>query len=156
MKNIFLPLCLLVLLAVPCFSETVLRDSVKAPDGRVIVFDYVMNAIEADSIWPLPTVGLMKENLGESADWYILTYSGGNIALMRDTKTKNENYQLVTSSVGRVPYDLFYLISLRLIELHAKRGESIIISDSKSSLNKMAKKLRTMRRNKELAKFFIN
>jgi hypothetical protein len=67
MKNIFLPLCLLVLLAVPCFSETVLRDSVKAPDGRVIVFDYVMNAIEADSI-AMPTVDSERKS-GES-DWY--------------------------------------------------------------------------------------
>lgn len=136
-----------------CQGQVSYQDSIILPSGEKSYFTYIKDALVRGD-WPIICIDMMHDEFG-IADWYMVTYSGGNIALMRELRPGYASFELIAGSTGKVPYDLYYLYSLKLIKNNVKPGQKIIVSDSKEALDQMAKKLHTKRRTKELAIFQV-
>ncbi len=154
-KNLFFLIAMMVLGSCLSYSQPqpTYQDSIILPNGEKSYFNILKDAL-VETDWPILTISMMQQEFGP-ADWYMVTYSGGNIALMRELKPGYASFELVASSTEQVPYELYYLYSLRMIKVNVKPGQKIIVSDDKEALDKMAKKLKTIRRSKELAMFLI-
>jgi len=120
--------------------------------SEAVGFAYTCDTLAHDEWLARITTG-MQERLG-AADWYMVAYSGGNIALIHKAGQVYESYDLMASTVGQVNYDDFYLISLKMIEKLVPPKKSIIISDSEETLAKIAKHLAILQGDKELIKFY--
>lgn len=153
-KLILLTISLLLTANLATFSQSsnVFTDSTQISTGQQIYFSYTQESLK-NGEWLITVVTDMKNKIGV-ADWYMITYTGGNISLIRQIGDNYESYNLQTNGVDSLSYRYFYLISLRMIEGLVQSNQSIIVSDSIEALNDMAPKLKTIRRINELAKFY--
>ena len=163
MKKSYLFVAMIFFIVNTLFAEQptkIYHDSSLVIDGKTTNFSYLRDTVR-EKDWFFTTISDMRTKMG-AADWYMITYSGGNISLIHQVGQGYESYDLVTASVKEIDYKNYFLISLKLIELKVKSGQSIIIADSQEALKKIiihesskktSPRLETIRLTEELAKF---
>jgi hypothetical protein len=113
--------------------------------GKKISFGYIKTAL-APKDWLTWVAEDMQSKAG-NADWYMCTYSGGNIALTHRLGENYESFELSAPEVrSRVPYKDYYTVSLGMINAIVKSGETVVVSDSEDQLEKISAKLKLMSR----------